>query len=105
MTIFPEEKRQLIKFLDQHSAQLHWPDWVIAVIRQLVAESDAAEKRIGELTDRQIERIRRIDRLITTYKLKLQETGWKLNADGEWVKPLAGDELQETLDKQIECWM
>jgi hypothetical protein len=103
--IFPEEKRQLIKFLDKYSEELHWPGWVISVIRQLVEASDAAEKRIGELTDRQVETINRIDELITGYKLKLQETGWRLNSDGEWVRPLAGDALQESLDEQIECWM
>lgn len=102
--IFPEEKKQLVKFLDKNARMLHWPDWVTTVIRQLIEESDAADKRIGELTDRQVERVNRIDKMITSYKLKLQETGWALNADGEWVRPLPCDALPEILE-EIECWM
>jgi len=117
--IFPQEKRDLIKYLDKNVRQLHWPDWVTAVIRQLVEESDSAEKRIAaaekcieilqdritELSGSQAKKIERINEMIVAMRFKLRETGWALNTDGEWVKLLPCDPVSEMPEETLECWM
>lgn len=96
--IFPQEKKDLIKYLDKNARQLHWPDWITTVIRQLVTESDATEKCIAEMANRYNDQI-------AAHQVKLDECGWTLNMDGEWVKPLPGDPPPESPEETLECWM
>lgn len=103
--IFPQEKRDLIKYLDKNARMLRWPDWVTTIIRQLVAEHDAAEKRIADLIDAQVELVDRTTDLVQTYQGRLLETGWALNADAEWMRPLPCDPPPEWPEEMLECWM
>jgi len=82
--IFPQEKKELLKFIDQHSVELRIPGWMVTLIHQLVEEHDAHEQDIAEMANRRNERI-------AIYTDKLREIGWTLNADGEWVKLLPCD--------------